>query len=112
MVYLSSELSQHMEQEYHEAKMINSPLVQPPKEIETRESFPKFVPSMENLVAIINSYTYASISKKVSHKIVQKVKIAENLEEEIMEQQVLMENTSVNPMETTTTNRALSKETK
>ena len=72
MVRLSSKLSQHME---HEEKNLN-PLVQTPKEITSQERFPKFVPSMENLVAIIYSYTYDSLSKKVRRRVVKKVKIA------------------------------------
>ena len=43
---------------------------------------------MKNSVAILNSYTYNSLSKKVSRRVVKKVKISENMEEEITEQQV------------------------
>ena len=66
---------------------------------------------MENLVAILDSYTYNSLSNKVSWKVVKKVNIVENIEEEITEQQVLMEDTYVDPMETAVANQALSIET-
>jgi hypothetical protein len=75
-----------------------------PQVVATQENFPKFVSSMENPVAILNSYTYDSSSKKVSQRIVKKIKIDEYLEEEVTEQQVLMENTFVNPMATTMVN--------
>ena len=91
MVHLSPKLSQHMEQEYHEGHILN-PLLQFPKVVATQGSFPKFVLSMENLVAILDSYTYVSLSKKVICRVVKKVKISKSMEEKIMEQQVLMGN--------------------
>ena len=41
---------------------------------------------MENLVAIIDSYTYDFASKKVGQRIVKRIKINEDVEEEVMEQ--------------------------
>ena len=83
-----------MEQEDNEEKILN-PFVPPPKEIVKQERFPKFVLSMENLVTILNSYFCNSLSKKVSQRVVKKVKAIEKMEEEIIEHQVLMENKSV-----------------
>ena len=82
-----------MEPENHEGQML-SPYVPPPPLVAALDKFPKFVPLMENLVAIIDTYTYEYESKKVSQRIVTKIKIKEYLEEEVTEQHVLIENTS------------------
>lgn len=55
---------------------------------------------MENSMSLLNSYTNNSYSNKVSWRIVKKIKIDEGLEEEVTKQQVLMENTYVDPIVT------------
>lgn len=78
MVHSSSELSQYMELLVDENQIL-SPIVQPPKAIAAWESFPKFVLSMENLVAILD--TYDPLLRKISRNIVKKVRTVENIEE-------------------------------
>ena len=65
MGYPKYELPQHLERKEDEEQII-SPLVPSPKVIATQEIFPRFVPSIENSVAILDTYTYYLISKKVS----------------------------------------------
>ena len=67
-----------MEQMENE-KQILSPFVPHPHVVLAQENFPKFIRSMENLVSLLNSYTYYSSSKKVSQVIVKKIKIDEGL---------------------------------
>lgn len=66
---------------------------------------------MENLVAILGTYTYDHLSKKIRTKVVKRIEIVENIEEKVTKKQVLVENTSADPMETATTNQALLVET-
>lgn len=75
------------------------------------EKFQRFVPSIENSVARLDTYTYDSKAKKVSCKIVKRVQIEENIEEQGLEQQLLVEDSSTDLLATTTTNRALAKST-
>lgn len=72
----------------------------PPKVVVAQEIFPKYVTSLENLVSIIDSYTYNSLSNKVGWSILKKVKVAENMEAKIIQQKVLIENTYVDLMAT------------
>lgn len=111
MGHLTSELSQHLDREVIE-EQIQSPSVPSPKFIEAQESFPKFVPSMENSMVILNSYTYDQVLNNISCKIVKRARTIENLEERTTEYQVLMENTSNNQIESTVENQALSQATK
>ena len=60
--------------------------MQPPKAMVAEENFPKFVLSIENSMAIFDSYTYNSLLKKVRWRVVKKIKIFEIMEEEIMKQ--------------------------
>lgn len=76
-----------MEKVVVEAK-IQSPLVQPPISIAAWESFPKFVPFMENSVANLGTYTYDLVSKKISWNIIHKVRNIENVEEEITRKKI------------------------
>ena len=65
VVPIISKLLQHMKQANHEEK-IQSPYVPRPPAIPSQEEFLKFVPSIENLVAIIDTYTYNSMTNMVS----------------------------------------------
>ena len=57
-----------------------------PQQLHPKINFIIFFPPMENLVAIIDSYTYDFASKKVGQRIVKRIKINEDVEEEVMEQ--------------------------
>ena len=106
VVHITSKASQHIEPNNID-KQMQSPYVPPPPAIATHDRFHKFFPSMENFIALLDTYTYNSTLKKVSRRIVKRMKVMEDMEEEVMEQHVLIENTSVDPISTTATNRAL-----
>lgn len=69
-----------MDEAIHEEKIQNH-YVNPRPSILTQEKFHKFIPSMENSMAIMGSYTYDSTSKRVSQIIVNNIKINEYVEE-------------------------------
>lgn len=68
---------------------MQSPYVPPSLAIADHEKFTKFVPSMENFVALLDAYTYDNASKKVSQKIIKRIKFKEDLEEEVKEKHVI-----------------------
>lgn len=111
IVYVTSEVSQYVESRHYEDH-VQSPHVPPSLVVVDHEKFTKFLPSMDNSVALLDTYTYDSASKKVSRKIIKIIKVKEDLEEEVTEQHVLVENTYANPMVTTTTCQALAEATK
>lgn len=80
---------------------------QPPLAIPSQAKFHTFVPSVENSVVLIDSYTYNSIAKMVSQIIVKMIKTNKDVEEKTMDKQVLIEDTFVDPIATTTTSRTL-----
>lgn len=96
----------------HIEEEVKSLYVPRPQVIAIHESFHKFVPSMENYVSLLDTYTYDSTSKKVSRRIVKRMNAKDDLEEEVMEHHVLIENTSIDPMSTAATKRELDKATK
>ena len=79
---------------------MKSSYVPPSPTIADNEKFTKCVPSMENSLTLLNTYTYNSTSKKVSQKIIKRIKVKQDLQEKVMDQNMLFENTSTNPMVT------------
>ena len=77
-VHKISKVSQHDESKYEKENMQSS-FVLPSSTIVEHEKFQKFVPSIEI---------------KVSHKIIKRVKIKEDLEEQVIEHQVFIEDTT------------------
>lgn len=63
-------------------------------------------------VSLLDTYTYDTISKKVSHKIIKRDNVQEDHEWEVTEQRVLIEDTSSNLMTTIVASRALDEATK
>ena len=62
---------------------------------------------MDNFVPLLDTYTYNSTSKKVSRGIVKKLKVEEDLEQEVTKKHMLIENTSIGPISTIVANCAL-----
>ena len=91
----------------HRKEKVQIPYVPPPRAIVAHERFYRFISSMDNFVALLDTDIYNSTSKKVSQRVVKKFKVKKDLEEEVIEKCVLIGNTSIDHVFTTIVNREL-----
>ena len=61
---------------------------------------------MENTISILDSCTYDPQLKKINKKISKKIKISDHEEKSIVQDYVLMEDTTMNPFSTLSTSKA------